>query len=212
MRNRLAIVLLFLALATPALASVGAFREFSMGVMLGFGPSCMTGEDAGIYGENGVVGGGLAFRMAFPVTSKMSVLADIGVDGAFGFSSEYEYRHRTVRDSVMLNAWEITVLWNNFLMDYFFVSVGPSIRFPFVEEKVELDDEEIYHSDEIDYANDLWLDAVAAFGWKFDMIEFGMRVGYEFLGMFKETDEYVASDINELRFRFYMTYWFGQTS
>lgn len=179
--------------------------------MLGFGPSYMTGEDADLYDENESVGGGLAFRMAFPLTSTMSVLADIGVDGAFGFSSEYEYQHRTVKDSVMTNAWEITVLWDYFATDNFFVAVGPCFRFPFVEEKVELDDDEIYSDDEIDYANDFWLDAMFAFGWKYDGFEFGLRAGYEFLGMFKETDKYKSTDISELRFRLYMTYWFGQT-
>lgn len=211
MRNRIVIILLSLLLATPALAGVGAFQKFSMGIMLGLGSSYMTGNDADLYDENESVGGGLAFRMAFPLTSTMSVLADIGVDGAFGFSSEYEYQHRTVKDSVMTNAWEITVLWDYFATDHFFVAAGPSFRFPFVEEKVELDDDEIYSDDEIDYANDFWLDAMFAFGWKYDGFEFGLRAGYEFLGMFKETDKYKSTDICELRFRLYMTYWFGQT-
>ena len=92
MRNRIVIILLSLLLATPALAGVGAFQKFSMGIMLGLGPSYMTGEDADLYDDNWSAGGGLAFRMAFPLTSTMSVLADIGVDGAFGFSSEYEYQ------------------------------------------------------------------------------------------------------------------------
>jgi hypothetical protein len=211
MRNRIAVVLLSLFLAAPALASVGAFQKFSMGIMLGLGPSYMTGEDADLYDDNRSAGGGVAFRMAFPVASRMSVLVDLGVDGAFGFSSEYEYQHRTVKDSVMTNAWEITVLWDYFATDNFFVAVGPCFRFPFVEEKVELDDDEIYSDDEIDYANDFWLDAMFAFGWKYDGFEFGLRAGYEFLGMFKETDKYKSTDISELRFRLYMTYWFGQT-
>lgn len=211
MRNRIVIILLSLLLATPALAGVGAFQKFSMGIMLGLGPSYMTGEDADLYDDNWSAGGGVAFRMAFPVASRMSVLVDLGVDGAFGFSSEYEYQHRTVKDSVMTNAWEITVLWDYFATDNFFVAVGPCFRFPFVEEKVELDDDEIYSDDEIDYANDFWLDAMFAFGWKYDGFEFGLRAGYEFLGMFKETDKYKSTDISELRFRLYMTYWFGQT-
>ena len=211
MRNRIVIILLSLLLATPALAGIGAFQKFSMGIMLGLGPSYMTGEDADLYDDNRSAGGGVAFRMAFPVASRMSVLVDLGVDGAFGFSSEYEYQHRTVKDSVMTNAWEITVLWDYFATDNFFVAVGPSFRFPFVEEKVELDDDEIYSDDEIDYANDFWLDAMFAFGWKYDGFEFGLRAGYEFLGMFKETDKYKSTDISELRFRLYMTYWFGQT-
>ena len=212
MRNRIVIILLSLLLATPALAGVGAFQKFSMGIMLGLGPSYMTGEDADLYDDNRSAGGGVAFRMAFPVASRMSVLVDLGVDGAFGFSSEYEYQHRTVKDSVMTNAWEITVLWDYFATDNFFVAVGgPCFRFPFVEEKVELDDDEIYSDDEIDYANDFWLDAMFAFGWKYDGFEFGLRAGYEFLGMFKETDKYKSTDISELRFRLYMTYWFGQT-
>ncbi|SHK70820.1 hypothetical protein SAMN05720470_102140 [Fibrobacter sp. UWOV1] len=210
MRNRIVIILLSLLLATPALAGVGAFQKFSMGIMLGLGPSYMTGEDADLYDDNWSAGGGVAFRMAFPVASRMSVLVDLGVDGAFGFSSEYEYQHRTVKDSVMTNAWEITVLWDYFATDNFFVAVGPCFRFPFVEEKVELDDDEIYSDDEIDYANDFWFDAMFAFGWKYDGIEFGLRTGYEFLGMFKETGKYKSVDINELRFRLYMTYWFGQ--
>ena len=111
----------------------------------------------------------------------------------------------------MTNAWEITVLWDYFATDNFFVAAGPCFRFPFVEEKVELDDDEIYSDDEIDYANDFWLDAMFAFGWKYDGFEFGLRAGYEFLGMFKETDKYKSTDISELRFRLYMTYWFGQT-
>jgi len=211
MRNRIAAILLSLLLATPALAGVGAFQKFSMGIMFGFGPSYMTGDDADLYEENESMGVGLAFRMAFPVTDRMSVLVDLGVDGVFGYSSEYEYQHRTFTDSVMTNAWEITVLWNYFATDNFFVSAGPSFRFPFVEEKIELDDDEIYSDKEIDYANDFWFDAMFAFGWKYDGFEFGLRTGYEFLGMFKETKKYEAVDISELRFRLYMTYWFGQT-
>ena len=210
MRNRIAAILLSLLLATPALAGVGAFQKFSMGVMLGLGKSYMTGEDADLYEENSSGGLGLAFRMAFPVTNGLSVLVDLGVDGTFGFSSEYEYQHRTFTDSVMTNAWEITVLWDYFATDNFFVSAGPSFRFPFVEEKIELDDDEIYSEKKIDYANDFWLDAMFAFGWKYDGFEFGLRAGYEFLGMFKETDKYKSVDISELRFRLYMTYWFGQ--
>lgn len=211
MKNRIAVILLSLILVVPSFAgSDAAFKKFSMGIMLGLGPSYMTGEDADLYDDNWSAGGGLAFRMAFPLTSTMSVLADIGVDGAFGFSSEYEYQHRTVKDSVMTNAWEITVLWDYFATDHFFVAAGPSFRFPFVEEKVELDDDEIYSDDEIDYANDFWFDAMFAFGWKYDGFEFGLRAGYEFLGMFKESDKYKSTDISELRFRLYMTYWFGQ--
>ena len=93
----------------------------------------------------------------------------------------------------------------------FFVSAGPSFRFPFVEEKIELDGEKIYSEDKIDYANDFWLDAMFAFGWKYDGFEFGLRTGYEFLGMFKEAGKYEPVDISELRFRLYLTYWFGQT-
>lgn len=211
MKNRIAVILLSLILVVPSFAgSDAAFKKFSMGIMLGLGPSYMTGEDADLYDENVSAGGGVAFRMAFPVASRMSVLVDLGVDGAFGFSSEYEYQHRTVKDSVMTNAWEITVLWDYFATDRFFVAAGPSFRFPFVEEKVELDDDEIYSDDEIDYANDFWFDAMFAFGWKYDGFEFGLRAGYEFLGMFKESDKYKSTDISELRFRLYMTYWFGQ--
>jgi hypothetical protein len=211
MKNRIAVILLSLILVVPSFAgSDAAFKKFSMGIMLGLGPSYMTGEDADLYDENVSAGGGVAFRMAFPVASRMSVLVDLGVDGAFGFSSEYEYQHRTVKDSVMTNAWEITVLWDYFATDNFFVAVGPCFRFPFVEEKVELDDDEIYSDDEIDYANDFWFDAMFAFGWKYDGFEFGLRAGYEFLGMFKESDKYKSTDISELRFRLYMTYWFGQ--
>ena len=64
MRNRIVIILLSLLLATPALAGVGAFQKFSMGIMLGLGPSYMTGEDADLYDDNWSAGGGLAFRMA----------------------------------------------------------------------------------------------------------------------------------------------------
>lgn len=52
MRNRIVIILLSLLLATPALAGVGAFQKFSMGIMLGLGPSYMTGEDADLYDDN----------------------------------------------------------------------------------------------------------------------------------------------------------------
>lgn len=211
MKIRIAVILLSLILVAPSFAgSDAAFKKFSMGIMLGLGPSYMTGEDADLYDDNWSAGGGVAFRMAFPVASRMSVLVDLGVDGAFGFSSEYEYQHRTVKDSVMTNAWEITVLWDYFATDNFFVAVGPCFRFPFVEEKVLLGEDEIYSEDEIDYANDFWFDAMFAFGWKYDGIEFGLRTGYEFLGMFKETGKYKSVDINELRFRLYMTYWFGQ--
>lgn len=210
MRNRAAAIILSMLLVAPVFAEgLGAFQKFSMGAMLGVGPSYMMGSDKRYYDENSAFGLALYFRMAFPVSGGASVLADVGMDGAFGFKSEYEYQHYSVVDSVEIFAVEIAVMWNEFLSEHVFFSVGPSIRFPRMRDKVELDGNEIY-SDEVEYGNDLWLDAVIALGYKFDGMEFGVRSGYEFLGMYKETDVYRELDINELRFRFYFTYWFGQ--
>ena len=147
--------------------------------------------------------------MAVPVNGRMSVLADVGVDGTYGFASEYEYQHRTVVDSIETDGLEFDVLWNMFVSDYIFVSVGPGVRIPRITEKVEISGDEIV-LDEVEYENDLWLDAIVALGCKRNGVEVGVRVGYEFLGMYKETDGYRDVDINELRVRFYFTYWFGQ--
>ena len=189
MQNKIVTVLLSLWLAVPTFADgVGAFEKFSMGAMLGMGPSYMTGSDKDLYSDNYSAGFGIYFRMAFPVTSRASVLADIGLDGTFGFAGEYEYLRRTVVD----------------------VSAGPSFRIPQVDEKIEVDGTEVFSQEEVDYGNDLWLDAVVAFGFKNNGAELGLRTGYEFLGMYKETDSYRKVDIHELRFRLYFTYWFGQ--
>ena len=95
-----------------------------------------------------------------------------------------------------------------FLSESFFISVGPSVRFPWFEETVEIEDEKVF-SGEPDYGNDVWLDAVLIMGFKMGCIEFGVR-SYEFLGFYKETKKYYHTNINELRFRFYLAYWFGQ--
>ncbi|WP_290744691.1 hypothetical protein [Fibrobacter sp. UBA4309] len=211
MQNKIVTVLLSLWLAVPAFADgVDAFEKFSMGAMLGMGPSYMTGSDKNLYSDNYSAGFGIYFRMAFPVTSRASVLADIGLDGTFGFAGEYEYLRRTVVDSVETYGMEFTVMWNVFVAENVFVSAGPSFRIPQVDEKIEVDGTEVFSQEEVDYGNDLWLDAVVAFGYKNNGVELGLRTGYEFLGMYKETDSYRKVDIHELRFRLYFTYWFGQ--
>ena len=208
--NRVAVILLSLFLAIPAFAeNVGAFQKFSMGVMLGFGPSVLTNGDRGVYSDNVSIGFALSFRMAFPLTERTSLLADIGADGCFGFVDKSSYAYRRVVDSVSTSAFDITVMWNAFLTENFFMSVGPSLRFPKIKEYVQLDGKEVY-SGEPEYANDLWLDAVLGLGYKNGAFEIGLRIGYEFLGMYKETDNYFETDINELLFRVYFTYWFGQ--
>lgn len=209
MNNKIAAFLLALFLAVPSFAeNVGAFNKFSMGVMFGFGPSFLTGA-GDIYDETLSPGVDLYFAMAFPVTNRMSVQVDVGADGAFGFGGDYELNHRSIKDSIETSAFEIVALWNVFLTDEIFISAGPSVRFSKIDEYVEVNDEEVY-SGSPDYANDFWLDAVVALGAKFGEAECGLRVGYEFLGFYKETDDYKDVGINELRFRFYFTYWFGQ--
>ena len=58
MRNRIVLIILSLLLASPTFADgVGAFQKFSMGAMLGFGTSIMTGSDRALY--DGTSSGGL---------------------------------------------------------------------------------------------------------------------------------------------------------
>ena len=186
-----------------------AFRKFSMGIMAGLGPSYLKGAER-YYDNEDATGFTMMFEMAYPLNDAFAALrAVIGFDGLFEFGSEYEYLHREVRDSVSASAFEIAVLLNLFLSESFFISVGPSVRFPWFEETVEIEDEKVF-SGEPDYGNDVWLDAVLIMGFKMGCIEFGVRSGYEFLGFYKETKKYYHTNINELRFRFYLAYWFGQ--
>lgn len=187
-----------------------AFRKFSMGIMAGLGPSYLKGAERYYYDNEDATGFTMMFEMAYPLNDAFAALrAEIGFDGLFEFGSEYEYLHREVRDSVSASAFEIAVLLNLFLSESFFISVGPSVRFPWFEETVEIEDEKVF-SGEPDYGNDVWLDAVLIMGFKMGCIEFGVRSGYEFLGFYKETKKYYRTNINELRFRFYLAYWFGQ--
>jgi hypothetical protein len=219
MRNKFTAVILVLLLAVSVFANENAsdekiatwddsFRKFSMGLSLGLGPSYLKGAEK-YYDAEKSEGFSMMFEMAYPVTDNMALRAIVGFDGIFGLVSEYEYVHREVRDSIMTNDFEIALLWNVFLTQSFFVGVGPSVRFPWIEEVVEVEGDEVF-SGEVDYSNDLWLDAMIDVGFKFGCIELGLRSGYEFLGLYKETKKYDKVDIHELRFRFYLAYWFGQ--
>lgn len=185
-----------------------AFRKFSMGIMAGLGPSYLKGAERYYHNED-ATGFTMMFEMAYPLNDVLFLRGEIGFDGIFDFGSEYEYQHREVRDSVSASAFEMAVLLNRFLTESFFVGVGPSVRFPWFEEVVEIEDDEVF-SGEPEYGNDLWLDVVFVAGFKVNSFEFGVRSGYEFLGFYKETKKYYHTNINELRFRFYLAYWFGQ--
>lgn len=208
MQNRFTAVIFALLLAVCSFADDGAFSKFSMGVSLGYGPSYLKGAEE-YYDVEKTMGYSMLFEMAYPIADNMSLRASIGFDGIFGLVSEYEYVHRSVRDSIESNDFEIALLWNVFLNESFFVNVGPSFRFPWIEEVVEIEGEEIF-SGKADYCNDFWLDAMLGVGFKFSSIEIGLRGGYEFLGFYKETKKYKEVDIHELRFRLYLVYWFGQ--
>ena len=210
MRTRFLSVLLALILAVPTFAeSVGAFKKFSLGAMFGIGASYLTGEDKDLYDDGGTFGMEMTFRMALPLNNVLSVVTDIGVDGVYGYASEYEYQYRSFVDSIETTSVGVSVLLTSFVSDHVFLSIGPSIRIPFLKEMVKLEDETIYSGDP-GYANDLWLDVVGAIGWKYNGVELGMRTGYEFLGLYKETKDFHKVDLNELRFRIYFSYWFGQ--
>ena len=184
------------------------FTKFSMGVMLGIGPSYLKGAGE-YYDAEKTTGISIMFEMAYPITDNMALRAELGFDGIFGIGSTYQYVHREVKDSVSSSGFEIALYWNMFLSENFFVNLGPAIRFPWFKEIVEIEDEKIF-SGEPEYGNDLWLDAVLGVGFKIRCIEFGFRGGYELLGFYKETKKYRKVDIHELRFRFYFMYWFGQ--
>ena len=219
MQNKFTAVILALLLAVPVFAnenssggnaaSGNSFREFSMGIMAGLGPSYLTGAEKNHYNNEDATGFTMMFEMAYPLNDVLFLRGEIGFDGIFDFGSEYEYQHREVRDSVSASAFEMAVLLNRFLTESFFVGVGPSVRFPWFEEVVEIEDDEVF-SGEPEYGNDLWLDVVFVAGFKVNSFEFGVRSGYEFLGFYKETKKCYHTNINELRFRFYLAYWFGQ--
>ena len=185
-----------------------AFTKFSMGVMLGIGPSYLKGAEE-YYDAEKTTGISIMFEMAYPITDNMALRAELGFDGIFGIGSTYQYVHREVKDSVSSSGFEIALYWNMFLSENFFVNLGPAIRFPWFKEIVEIEDEKIF-SGEPEYGNDLWLDVVLGAGFKIRCIEFGFKGGYELLGYYKETKKYSKVDIHELRFRLYFTYWFGQ--
>ena len=220
MQNKITAVILALLLAVCSFAGENArgasdsdwdnaFRKFSMGIMVGLGPSYLKGAEKNYYNNEDATGFTMMFEMAYPLNDVLALRGEIGFDGLFEFGSEYEYQHREVRDSVSASAFEIAVLLNLFLSESFFISVGPSVRFPWFEEVVEIEDEKVF-SGEPEYGNDVWLDAVFVAGFKMGCIEFGLRSGYEFLGFYKETKKYYHTNIHELRFRFYLAYWFGQ--
>lgn len=219
MQNKITAVIFALLLAVCSFANENpqgesapgwdnAFRKFSLGIMTGFGLSCLKGADE-YYDDAFVTGFTMMFEMAYPLNDVWALRGEIGFDGLFEFGSEYEYQHRKVRDSVSASGFEMAVLLNGFLSKSFFVGFGPSVRIPWFEEVVEVEDEEVF-SGEPDYGNDVWLDAVLAIGFKYGFFECGLRSGYEFLGFYKETKKYRDVDIHEIRFRLYLAYWFGQ--
>ena len=220
MQNNFIAVILALLLAVCSFANENvsgesdpgrnnAFRKFSMGIMAGLGPSYLKGANGDYYDDEDMMGFTMMLEMAYPLNGVWALRAEIGFDGMFDLGAEYEYQHREVRDSVSSSDFEIAVLLNGFLWKSFFVCLGPCVRFPWFEEVVEIEDEKVF-SGEPDYGSDVWLDAVLVMGFKSGSIEFGLRSGYEFLGFYKETKKYGHVDIHELRFRFYLAYWFGQ--
>ena len=219
MRNKFTAVILVLLLAVCSFANENAsvkrdsgwdnsFRKFSMGILFGIGPSYLKGAEK-YYDREGATGFTLLFEMAYPLNDMFAVRGEIGFHGLFGYGSEYEYQHREVKDSISTSDFEMAVLMNLFLTESFFVEVGPSVRFPWFNEIVEIEDEEVYSGDP-DYGNDMWFDVMFGLGYKAGCIELGLRSGYELLGFYKETKKYDKVDIHELRFRLYLAYWFGQ--
>ena len=220
MQNKITAVILALLLAVCSFAAENAsgksvsgwdnaFRKFSMGIMVGLGPSYLKGAEKNYYDNEDATGFTMMLEMAYPLNDVLALRGEIGFDGLFEFGSEYEYQHREVKDSVSASDFEMAILLNLFLSESFFVGAGTSVRFPWFEEVVEIEDEKVF-SGEPEYGNDIWLDAVFVTGFKMGCIEFGLRSGYEFLGFYKETKKYYHTNIHELRFRFYLAYWFGQ--
>jgi len=219
MQNKITAVIFALLLAVcsfandnaPSTSAPGwdnAFRKFSMGIMAGLGVSHLRGADK-YYDDDDVTGFTMMFEMAYPLNETWALRSEIGFDGMFEFGAEYEYQHRKVRDSVSASDFEIAVLLNGFLSNTFFMGFGPSVRFPWFDEVVEVDDEKVFSGDP-DYGSDVWLDAVLVTGFKYGFFEIGLRSSYEFLGFYKETKKYRDVNIHELRFRLYLVFWFGQ--
>lgn len=59
------------------------FTKFSMGVMLGIGPSYLKGAEE-YYDAEKTTGLSIMFEMAFPITDNMALRAELGFDGMFG--------------------------------------------------------------------------------------------------------------------------------
>jgi hypothetical protein len=217
---RIAAIFLALLLSVPAFSKDfsgtffdgdHAFRKFSMGAMIGLGPSLLNGAED-IYGEKQTVAVSLNFRMAFPISKRLAVVTDLGFDYlSQGIGSKYSYLHRTVRDTIKVSSIEVTASLNISFAEHFFIRLGPSVRFPDFDETVSVDEVVVFNGDP-EYARSVWLDAVAALGAKSGSAEFALRGSYEFLGFYKETPKYRNANIHEVRLRFCFSYWFGQRS
>ena len=216
MRNKIAVFLLVLVLASLSHAAFhvstfrkpfGAFRNFTMGVLTGAGPTTFADGDPAYYADSTTLGFIFTFRMAIPLSERVGVVADVGVD-YWKFRSDYDYLHRPVIDSFKTLSVEFAVLCEAFLSKYFFMGIGPNIRIPFVDERVTLDDRDVF-TGKPSYVSNLWLNIDAALGMKFGPVEFGIRTGYEVLGFFKETEWSKTLNLHEMRFRLYVSYWFG---
>ena len=62
------------------------FTKFSMGVMLGIGPSYLKGAGE-YYDAEKTTGFSIMFEMAYPITDNMALRAELGFDGMFGIGS-----------------------------------------------------------------------------------------------------------------------------
>lgn len=215
MRNKIAVVLLALVLASLSHAKIygpfhdlsGAFRNFTLGTSLGVGVSGLVGDEDIYNADSTEFGFYFDVKMAFPLSENMAVVTNIGLRN-WSFRSSYNYLHRPVSDSIDVLSIEFASLWEVFLSKRFFMGLGPNIRIPFIDERVTVDGKEVF-SGRPSYARKFWLNIDMVVGVKIGALELGLRGGYEMLGFYKETKEYRKVDMRELRCDFYVTYWFG---
>ncbi|MBO4711569.1 hypothetical protein J5681_06610 [bacterium] len=215
MRNKIVVILFVLVFASLSHAGfhgssfrdfLGPFRNFTMGAMIGVGPTTFVDCESVYYADSTTLGYIFSLRMAFPLSEQVAVVTDVGVD-KWNFRSRYDYLHRPVIDAINTLSVEFAVLCEAFLSEHFFMGVGPVIRIPFINERVTLDDRDVF-TGKPSYASNLWLNIDVALGVKYGPIEFGIRTGYEVLGFFKETERYKMLNLHEIRLRFYASYWF----
>lgn len=215
MRNKIAVILLVLVLASLSHAESyglfydfsGAFRNFTMGVSFGVGPSGLIGEED-VYDANWSSWDfNVSFNAAFPLAKEVVLVASVGFS-IWNFRSEYDYLHRTVNDFVYVRSLEFSMLLDAFTTEHFFIGIGPNIRIPFIQESVLFDGRSTF-SGSPDYARNLWLNVDVTLGVKYGTVELGLKSGYEVLGFYKETQKFKKLDMHEFRAILYLSYWFG---